>query len=189
MIPADAIRVPYDPRAARRSLFQALLQARRRHGGATPALVDVDDRVLTYDTLVKGTLALGHALKRGTKAEECIGVMLPTGAAAAIAIFGISAYGRVPTMINFTSGAANILSALKTAQVTRIVTARRFIGIARLEELVSELARVAEIVYLEDVRAGLTLLNKAAAAAGLVAPRLVAARPDPDSTAVILFTS
>jgi acyl-[acyl-carrier-protein]-phospholipid O-acyltransferase/long-chain-fatty-acid--[acyl-carrier-protein] ligase len=189
MIPQDAIRVPYDPRAARRSLFQALVESRRQHGGATPALVDVDDRVLTYDTLVKGALALGHALKRGTGAGECVGVMLPTGAAAAIAVFGVSAYGRVPTMINFTSGAANIRSALHTAQVRRIVTAKGFIGIARLEELVAELRQVAEIVYLEDVRAGLSLLDKAAAAAGLLAPRLVAARPDPDSVAAILFTS
>jgi acyl-[acyl-carrier-protein]-phospholipid O-acyltransferase/long-chain-fatty-acid--[acyl-carrier-protein] ligase len=187
--PQHAHRTPYDPRAARRSLFQALLEARRHFGGATPALVDVDDRVLNYDTLVKGAFALGHALKRGTKAGECVGVMLPTGAAAAITVFGLSAYGRVPTMLNFTSGAANLLSALKTAKVKRIVTARRFIGIARLEELVEELSGAAEIVYLEDVRAGLSLMDKAAAAAGLVLPALVTARPDPDSLAVILFTS
>ena len=60
--------IPYSPQASRRSLFQALLEARRTHGGATPALIDVDDRVLNYDTLVKGAFALGHALKRGTRA-------------------------------------------------------------------------------------------------------------------------
>ena len=96
--------VPYDPRASRRSLFQALLEARRRHGGKTQALVDLDDRVLDYDTIVKGAFALGHALKRGTRDGESVGVLLPTGAAAAVTFFGISAYGRVPTMLNFTSG-------------------------------------------------------------------------------------
>ena len=188
-IPHQLGFVPYDPRAARRSLFQALLEARRRHGGATKMLVDVDDRVVNYDTLVKGAFALGHALKRGTQSGECVGVMLPTGAAAAISVFGLSAYGRVPTMLNFTSGTANLLSALITAKVKRIVTARRLIGIAKLEGLVAELSGAAEIVYLEDVRAGLSLLDKAAAAAGLVMPALVAAKADPDSLAVILFTS
>ncbi len=68
----NPIRVPYDPQAARQSLFEALVAARREHGGATPALVDADERVLSYDTLVKGALALGHALKRGTQNGERI---------------------------------------------------------------------------------------------------------------------
>ena len=67
--------VPYDPRASRRSLFQALLEAHRRHGGKTQALVDLDDRVLDYDTIVKGAFALGHALKRGTRDGESVGVL------------------------------------------------------------------------------------------------------------------
>jgi acyl-[acyl-carrier-protein]-phospholipid O-acyltransferase / long-chain-fatty-acid--[acyl-carrier-protein] ligase len=188
MIPASAA-VPFNPRAARLSLFEALVAARREHGGTRPALVDADERVLNYDTLMKGALALGHALRRNTKDGECVGVMLPTGAASAVTVFAVSAYGRVPTMINFTSGAANILSALKTAQVSRIITARRFVDLAKLDELVATLGKAAAIIYLEDVREGLTLWDKANAAAGMLAPFLVASRPDPDSTAVILFTS
>ncbi len=188
MIPASAI-VPYDPRTAQRSLFGALLAARRQRGGKTPALVDADERVLNYDTLVTGALALGRALRRGTREGECVGIMLPTGAAATVAVFAVSAYGRVPTMINFTSGAANILSALKTARVTRIVTAHRFINLGKLEELEATLKRAASLVYLEDVREGLTLADKAIAATGSLMPSLVVARPDPGSLAVVLFTS
>jgi hypothetical protein len=33
--------------------------------------------------------------------------MLPTGAGAVLAFLAVSAYGRVPAMLNFTSGAAN----------------------------------------------------------------------------------
>jgi acyl-[acyl-carrier-protein]-phospholipid O-acyltransferase/long-chain-fatty-acid--[acyl-carrier-protein] ligase len=193
MIPADivgrATKVPFDAVRSRMTLFRALLRARRNYGGATAALVDGDERVLTYDVLVKAALALGHALKRNTKAEECIGVMLPTGAAATITVFGLSAFGRVPTMLNFTSGATNLTSALSTAQVTRIVTARRFVDIAKLEPLVEELSKIVQIIYLEDVRSGLSLADKLTAAAGSFAARLVIANPDPDKTAVILFTS
>ncbi len=59
--------------------------------------------------------------------------MLPTGAGSTIAVLALSAYGRIPTMMNFTSGAAGLGSALKTAKVKRIVTARRFIELGKLE--------------------------------------------------------
>ena len=72
-------------------------------GGGTLALVDGDGRVLTYDEIIRASFALGDALKNGTRAGEYVGVMLPTGAGAAIAFFALSAYGRVPTMLNFTS--------------------------------------------------------------------------------------
>ena len=78
--------------------------------------MDGDDRTFTYDQIIRGSFALGSALKRGTRAGECVGVMLPTGIAAALTFFGLSAFGRVPTMLNFTSGLAGLKSALSTAQ-------------------------------------------------------------------------
>ena len=45
--------------------------------------------------------------------------------------------GRVPAMINFTAGAANILAACKAAQVDTIVTSRAFIEKGKLAQLVA----------------------------------------------------
>ena len=89
-------------------VFHALVEARSRYGADRAALVDGDERTLTYEELVRAALALGHALKKGTKAGESVGIMLPTGAGAVIAFFAVSAYGRVPAMLNFTSGAADL---------------------------------------------------------------------------------
>ena len=180
-------RRPFDPADARRTVFEALAQARRDHGAGTVALVDGDERTFTYDDMILASFALGSALKRGTRSGECVGVMLPTGAAAALSFFALSAYGRIPTMLNFTSGLAGLKSALATAQVKRVVTARRLVEVAGLQALVDGLG--AEIVYLEDVRKSLSLRNKLAGAAGKFAPRLLAARPDPSKPAAILFTS
>ena len=181
--------LPFDLSEARKSLFQALTDARRRFGGATAAIVDGDERVLTYDEIVRASLALGHALRKGTKPGEAVGIMLPSGAAAVIAFFALSAYGRVPTMLNFTSGAASLKSSLATARATRVITAHRFVELGKFEGLIAELKGSAEIVYLEDVRDKLTLADKAAAAVGQFAPWLVSARPVYDAAAVILFTS
>ncbi len=181
--------VPFDVTRAHKPVFLALVEARARYGRARPAIVDGDERVLTYDEIIRASLALGHALKKGTRPGESVGVMLPTGAGAVVAFFAISAYGRVPAMLNFTAGAAGIRAALRTAQIKRIVTAHKFIELAKLQPLVDALKDDVQFVYLEDVREKLSPLDKAFAIAGQFLPRLVVAQPAHDTPAVILFTS
>jgi acyl-[acyl-carrier-protein]-phospholipid O-acyltransferase/long-chain-fatty-acid--[acyl-carrier-protein] ligase len=181
--------VPFDVFRAHKPVFRALAQARSKFGGKRAALVDGDERVLTYDDIVRASLALGHALKAGTHAGEAVGVMLPSGAGAVIAFFAVSAYGRVPAMLNFTAGAAAIKAALQMAQIKRIVTAHKFIELGKFEALIDELKDSAEIVYLEDVRERLTIFDKAFAAVGQFLPGVVTARPAHATPAVILFTS
>ncbi len=173
----------------KKTLFEALIDARSRFGGNRPAIVDSDERVLTYDEIVRAALALGHALKKGTSRGESVGIMLPTSVASVIAFFGLSAFGRIPAMLNFTSGAAGIMSALRTAKVKCIVTAQRFIELAKLDALAAELSMASALVYLEDVRKKLSIFDKAAAGIGQFFPGLVTAQPAHESPAVILFTS
>ena len=170
-------------------VFSALIDARSQFGADRAALVDGDERVLTYEEIIRASLALGHALKKGTKAGESVGILLPTGAGAVIAFFAVSAYGRVPAMLNFTSGAAGLKSALSTAKIKRIVTAKRFVQMGKFEGLIEQLERTNEIVYLEDVREKLSLVDKIFAAVGTFVPGLVASHAMHSSPAVILFTS
>ncbi len=180
---------PYALAQSRKSLFQALLDARDKFGGHRICLIDSDDRTLNYDEIVRATLALGHALKKGTSRGENVGIMLPTSAASVISFFGVSAFGRIPTMMNFTSGAAGMMSALRTAVVSKVVTARKFIELAKLEGLAAELSKKTHLVYLEDVRAGLGIRDKLAAGIGQFMPKLVTHNPHHDDPAAILFTS
>ena len=180
---------PLDLLDNKKTLFEALVEARTRFGGSRPALIDSDDKVLTYDELVRAVLALGHALKKGTSRGESVGIMLPTSLASVITFFAVSAFGRVPTMLNFTSGAAGMMSAVRTAVVKRIVTAHRFIELAKLEALATEISKAAETVYLEDVRKKLSIFDKAVAGIGQFIPQLVTSRPAHESPGVILFTS
>ena len=197
---------PIDLQNARKTLFQALVDVRARVGGSRPAIIDGDETVATYDMLVMASLAVGHALRKGTALGEAVGIMLPTSLGGVIAFFALSAFGRVPTMLNFSNGAAGVLSALRTAKVKRVVTARKFVDLANLGGMVGELSSQAEIIYLEDVRKNLTVFDKAAAATGKFAPDFVTRgtakqfaanvwanithkEPVYDRPAVILFTS
>lgn len=181
--------VPFELPRAQKSLFEALLQARDRFGGRKTALVDGDGRVFTYDELVRAALALGHALRRGTHPGEAVGILLPTGAASVISFFALSAFGRVPAMLNFTAGAQGIAAAMHMAKIRRVVSARRFVEAGKFEPLVKALAATAKIVHLEDIRARLSLGDRAAAAIGQFIPSAVMAKPRHGAPAVYLFTS
>jgi len=181
--------VPFDISRAHQPVFHALVDARTKYGADTPALIDGDERVLTYEEIIRAALALGHALKKGTRSGESVGIMLPTGAGSVIAFFAVSAYGRVPTMMNFTAGLAGIRSALRTAKVKKIVTARRFVELAKAEHIVEAMQGHYDIVYLEDVRENLSLIDKLYAAVGTFLPSLVASHALHSTPAVILFTS
>jgi acyl-[acyl-carrier-protein]-phospholipid O-acyltransferase/long-chain-fatty-acid--[acyl-carrier-protein] ligase len=184
-----SLRSAFDPANAEKTVFQALLDARKEYGGATIAIHDADDRKLSYDEIIRAAFALGAALKRGTRRQENIGVMLPTGAAVAITVFALHAYGRTPAMINFTSGARNIRCALKAANIKRIVSAHAFIEKGELQPLVDELKADATFVYLEDVRARLGVPEKAAGLLGPMAPWAIGGGASPGDPGVVLFTS
>jgi acyl-[acyl-carrier-protein]-phospholipid O-acyltransferase/long-chain-fatty-acid--[acyl-carrier-protein] ligase len=94
--------------------------------------------------------------------------------------------GRVPAMINFTAGAANILAACRAAQLDTIVTAKSFVEKGRLENLVAALEQKVRIVYLEDIRATVGFADKLR---GLFAAGKPLIRRAPDDWAAILFTS
>ncbi len=182
-------RTGYRPR----TLFQSLLEARHIHGGRTPIVEDAQRKPMTYDRLVTGSLVLGRKLAGLGGPGERIALMLPNSAATVAAFFGMQAYGRVPAMLNFSAGAGPMLTACEAAEVRRIVTSRRFVEMAGLEDVVDALAREFEISWLEDVAAGIDWADRLR---GLLS-RPFAARihrralgfRGADEPAVVLFTS
>jgi acyl-[acyl-carrier-protein]-phospholipid O-acyltransferase/long-chain-fatty-acid--[acyl-carrier-protein] ligase len=104
-------------------------------------------------------------------------------------IFGLSAFARVPAMLNYTAGSAGIQNACTAASINSIISSREFIKTAKLEEVIAGLQNVS-VVYLEDLRAQFTLLDKAwLMGFALWLPRLATVRSYPSDPAVVLFTS
>ena len=187
---AAPTRVPFDIRRTRRSIRSALLDARKRFGGSKVIFVDADGHQMTYDDLVRESFALGCALRKYAKRGETIGIILPTGIPAALTFFASHAFGRVPAMLNFTAGSHNMKVACKAAELKSIVTARKFVQHAKLEQLIGELATAVPIIYLEDLRESLSLIDKAAAILGSCMPHWMFTKwPNCDAPAAVLFTS
>ncbi|HPE47264.1 MAG TPA: AMP-binding protein [Hyphomonas sp.] len=181
--------LPYRASRTRTDLFAALLRASREFGKGKVIVIDGDGRKLTYKEIIQGSFGLGSALAAKTKAGESVGVMLPTGAGAVVGFYALSAYNRVPAMLNFTAGSRNLKAAMRAAEITKIITARRFVELGGLEGLIDELSDSAEIIYLEDVREKLSLKDKLAGLIGPVAPGLIRRPARYKSPGVVLFTS
>src|SRR5262249_57289806 len=103
------------------------------------AIEDPVTGTLSYKRLLVGAAVLGAKLMPIAPEGRAIGVMLPNANGAVVTILGLMTAGRVPAMINFTAGAANILSACKAPRIHTILTSHAFIESARLAHLVPPL--------------------------------------------------
>ncbi len=169
-----------------RTLVEALIEAAKTHGPNWLATEDPVSGQLTYKKLLIGVAVLGRKLMPLAAEGRALGVMLPTSNGAVVTMLAVSSAGRVPAMINFSAGAANILGACRAAQVDTILTSRTFVEKGRLDNLVAQLEKQVRIVYLEDIRKTIGSFDKLRGLLGWKKP-LVARKPD--DWAVILFTS
>ncbi len=182
-IMSDLIFVTTD---ANRTVFEATVDAARRYGPSSMALQDPENGKLSYRRLLAGARALGEKLETLTEPGETVGLMIPNMNGAGVALLALFSTGRVPAMVNFTAGPANILSGLKASNAKRIVTSRAFIEKARLETLVAALCEEIVFIYLEDLRDQVSTFDKWRA---LFWHRRALAPRQPDDLAAVLFTS
>ncbi len=182
------LREPLDPRHVEETVFDALISAREKFGDKE-ILEDLDRKPLTYTGLIRSAFVLGRKIAAMTEVGERVGILLPSSSGVVVTYFGLHAHGRVPVMLNFTSGQANIKAAIKAAGLKKVLSAKRFINQAKLEDLMEELGKVAEIVWLDDIRKTIGLQDKAYGLLAGMLPRQFRVRTEPSSTGVILFTS
>lgn len=170
-----------------RTLFKAIRASAERFGPAHLAVEDVLTGALSYRKLFIGARVLGKRFEAFTQPGDAIGVLLPNANAVALTLLGLLSGERVAAMINYTAGPANVTAAVRTALVRTVVSSRAFIEKADLADLVTALEQAGvKLVWLEDLRAGVSTLDKLL---GALLWRVPLYRQDPEKPAVILFTS
>jgi len=182
------LRVPLDPKAVEETIFDALIAARETYGDKE-ILEDQDRKPLTYTGLIRAAFVLGRKIAAMTEVGERVAILLPSSMGVVVTFYGLHAHGRVPVMLNFTSGERNVKAAIKAAGVGKVLTAKRFIQQAKLEELIGHIESVAEVVWLDDVRKSIGLPDKLYGLMAGLMPRRFRVRTEPSSPGVVLFTS
>ncbi|MDX8531328.1 AMP-binding protein [Mesorhizobium sp. VK25A] len=170
-----------------RGLFLAMRDAADRIGPSRPIIEDVISGSLSYRKLFIGARVLGRHFEAVSAPGEAVGVLLPNANGVVLTFVGLISAARVAAMINYTAGPASVTAAIRTAVIRTVVSSRAFIEKAAIDDVVAAVeAGGAKMLWLEDVRASVTTLDKVAAALlwGFPLQRQQASRP-----AVILFTS
>ncbi len=172
-----------------RNVLAAVAETARQHPGHS-ILEDASQQTLTYRKLMVGADLLAQALRDLVVDDDRAGLLMPNVNATPVAILALWSLDKVPAVLNFSSGTANMLACAKLAGLSCIITSRVFIERAKLKVDEFEQAGI-RLVYLEDVRAGiagflkfLTLLRHI-----LHLSPTGGRSPAGDSTAVVVFTS
>lgn len=178
------------------TLFQSLIHAKRAHGAHHEIMEDIERDPITYQKFIMRCFILGGLLAKQTKPQEYVGVLLPNMISNVTTFFALQAFCRIPAMLNYTAGIHNVCIACKTAQIKTIYTSRVFIQIARLTPMIEELNQLKiNIVYLEDIRSQITIINKIKGFFFALFPNLAyqwvnsKSHLNADAAAVVLFTS
>ncbi len=144
--------------------------------------------VMTYERLLLGATLLADRF--AAIDGKPVGLMLPASVAGVTSLLGLHLAGKLPVILNWTTGPANMAHAVKVVGVTVVVTSRQFIDRTQIT------VPGATFYYLEDVRQSVTkfekvwrLLSVTLFRTRTVRRRLARLATQPDDPAVVLFTS
>ena len=143
-----------------KTLFSALLDAGNNFGKQYKIIEDINRQPISYRKIILRSILLSIILKKQTNISEHIGIIFPNTIALSILFFALQFIGRVPAMLNFTSGSFAIKRACQTAQIKTIYTSKTFIKKANLEKLIEELRKKYKIFYIEDIKEKINLKSK-----------------------------
>src|SRR6202012_136869 len=119
---------------------------------------------LSYRKMLAGASVLGRKLMALTEEGEAVGVMRPNANGAAGPSLALMSAGRIPAMINFPPGPANVRNACRAARIKTILTSRTFIDKGRLTPLITQVEAQSDpsvrIVYLDDIRPTISLVDR-----------------------------
>lgn len=115
----------FDSSDYQKTLFQSIIDQTHIHGRNHIIVEDITRNPISYGQLITRSMILGDKIARDTSNGEYVGIMLPNMVSSIVTFFALQAKGRVPAMLNFSTGAKNLVSACNTAQIKTVYTSRR----------------------------------------------------------------
>jgi acyl-[acyl-carrier-protein]-phospholipid O-acyltransferase/long-chain-fatty-acid--[acyl-carrier-protein] ligase len=167
------------------TIIQEMINSAKEFGEDKLIIEDPVDGAISYRKLLIGVRVLGAKFS-AKFADRHIGVMLPNSNGAAIATLGLMSAGKIPSMINFTAGVANIKIACEVAGLRTVLTSKEFIKRAKLDDLIVDMSKFVEVLYLEGVRGEISRFDKIK---GLLLRRRPVRPAKVGDHAIILYTS
>lgn len=184
----------------KQTLFTSLINAKSLYGRRHVIVEDIERVPINYQQFIMRCFILGRKIAKTTQGGENVAILLPNLVSTALTFFSLQAYCRVATMLNFSAGVTNVLIACQTARVKKVYTSRKFIDLAKLNEMEAALKEAGiKVICLENIAQEVTMLDKLTGWMMAQLPSLSyqlinraatsRAMLNPDAAAVVLFTS
>ena len=183
----------YEAGLSRHSLFSSLARSAKTNKALGKIVEDITGVSLSYRQLLTKVFALASILQKLSASDGRIGIMLPNTCAGVVTFFACQLLGKQTCMINYTSGAKSITSAINFASIDLVISSKRFVNNADLQKVAEEIEKHTRLFYLEEAGQLIGVFEKVqsalAAFVPLAASRQLYREVEPTSEAVILFTS
>jgi acyl-[acyl-carrier-protein]-phospholipid O-acyltransferase/long-chain-fatty-acid--[acyl-carrier-protein] ligase len=159
----------------------------QKQAKTNPKKVIIEDLTtsLTYGKLLLSVNVLSKKLKEELKDETRIGIYLPNVVGQAVVLFSLFKNEQEPCLLNFSMGTSSLIDCIETASLKTVLTSRKFIEMAELGSVVEEMEKRVQVIYLEDLKANITLTQKLRGMVETKLPSFTSRK----QTNVILFTS
>jgi acyl-[acyl-carrier-protein]-phospholipid O-acyltransferase/long-chain-fatty-acid--[acyl-carrier-protein] ligase len=161
-----------------------------RGNGSRVAVQDATMQELNYGQLLTGAGLLGAQWAKRLPAEaRRVGVLLPNVNAMPVTLLSLWGVNKTPAVLNFSSGVGTMLTCARLTGLKHIITSRKFVDGLK-QDLTPFKTEGIELLFLEDVRPGISFVQKF----GAVIRRIIGLpqlgrKARADDIAVVLFTS
>ncbi|MGM0443066.1 MAG: AMP-binding protein [Fibrobacterota bacterium] len=163
------------------TLHETFIQTARTHTDAIAVHDRATNQDFTYNRLLTAAMILADRIRHSR--DSFIGILMPSSAGGIISTLAVLMAGKVPVMLNYSTGLQrNCTYARDMCGFSTIISSRKLLD--KLEVPVME-----DMLLIEDILKKLTPLHKLTGVFKKNFAGLFSASPDPDDTAVILFTS
>ncbi|HHE38086.1 MAG TPA: bifunctional acyl-ACP--phospholipid O-acyltransferase/long-chain-fatty-acid--ACP ligase, partial [Candidatus Cloacimonetes bacterium] len=133
-------------------LHQKFIQVAKQNSKKIAVYDQATGKEISYERMLIASLILSK--KFSNYKGKYLGIMVPTSAGCMLSILGTLMCGKIPVMINYATGAAeNCVYAQEKCSFKTIVTSKKL-----LEKI--NVKPVEGMIFLEDIMASLSLLNK-----------------------------
>ncbi|MDA3885544.1 MAG: AMP-binding protein [Candidatus Delongbacteria bacterium] len=163
------------------SLHSRFVDIVKKNKNRTAIIDNATGQTYTFGKLLIASLLLSSIVKKNE--DEFVGIMLPKTAGGFITTLAVLFSGKIPVMINYSTGAdRNIQYAKKKCRFSQVITSRKFIEKIGMKPMQG-------MVFLEDIIGSVSILKKITALFKSFVPKLFISKKKADDIAVLLFTT
>jgi len=166
------------------NIIEGFVRAAAAHPNEAIAVDDLSG-VVTYGRMLTGARLMAKRFAR--LHGDAVGLMLPASVAADTVFMALLMAGKLPVLLNWTTGPVNLNHAANVMDLDHVITSQKFI------DRIGVQIEGVEYFYLEDLRKDIGKLEALTTLLGIrLFPGAQLARLpkiDPDKPAVVLFTS